>query len=168
MSSRHRECISVLASFAEVIFILVLELPVCPSWKPSTLGDQFPYIIIRPCMQLRGGGFPFIHVTNPLEAKQKNQRKNRIRSSVLEEVDARTKDPITNQDRKMLEAIKTLGDSECAVTVSKLIKKGARVRYSRISKPPLHTHWTRGVRRAGVRHRRACSTSRHTTPQSAA
>ena len=119
MSSRHRECISALASFAEVIFILVLELPVCPSWKPSTLGDQFPYIIIRPCIQLRGGGFPFIHVTNPLEAKQKNQRKNRIRSSVLEEVDARTKDPITNQDRKMLEAIKTLGDSECAVTVSK-------------------------------------------------
>ena len=82
-------------------------------------------------MQLRGGGLslPFIHITNPFESKRRIRPKSSKNFDFLEDIDARTKEPITDQDRRLLEAIRLLADHECAKAIFKLIKKGARVRF---------------------------------------
>jgi hypothetical protein len=89
---------------------------------------------VSPCIRLRGGGglsLPFIHISNPFEAFSKRRRARNQSTPVLEnqKSGARAKDTISEEDRSLLEAIKSLNDEECAHAVSELIERGARVRY---------------------------------------
>ncbi len=104
----------------------------------STDAVIFPPDLVRchvsPCIRLRGAGglsLPFIHISNPFEAfRQRRQSRNQsIPIQDTRRLDARAKDTVTSEeDRKLLEAIKSLSDDECAMAVSKLIERGARVR----------------------------------------
>ncbi len=73
---------------------------------------------------------PFIHISNPLDAFRQ-RRRNRNQSKPVFDTrksDALEKDPVTSE-QALLEAIKSLNDDECALAVSELIERGARVRY---------------------------------------